>query len=287
MAWPCWTPPLTPSRRFHQGDGHGFIAAFISWIRFVIAGLHFKILLCALVFFLVLTTSQAFAGMAAAGGDPRRAGSYRHSGFAAAYGLFVLLIDAVLKPVLIAKSGGRLPFLVLFIGVIGGLAAWGFTGMFKGAIILAVFYTVFNSWLARKDQPKLSRNRARVSSCKSYVLKKAFKRILIFLVAAVLVSHGPAVLPYHLPVQGKPAVCGENADQKDSTRLMRAAPKCLSEKGPLSCGIPRYTAWTGSIRLQAYSIEMPEMLFLARFLERPADEPEDHRRQPGPLYPRT
>jgi len=38
----------------------------------------------------------------------------------------------------------------LFLGVIGGVAAWGFTGMFKGAIILAVFYTVFTSWLESK-----------------------------------------------------------------------------------------------------------------------------------------
>jgi predicted PurR-regulated permease PerM len=41
----------------------------------------------------------------------------------------------------------------MFLGVIGGLAAWGFTGMFKGAIILAVFYTLFNSWLDKKSAP--------------------------------------------------------------------------------------------------------------------------------------
>ncbi|RPD43280.1 AI-2E family transporter [Chitinophaga barathri] len=130
--------------------GTAFIAAFISWIGFVIAGLHFKIVLCALVFFLVLIQVGPLlvwlplVVILAVDG---------HTGtaiFAAVYGLFVMLIDAVLKPVLIAKSGGRLPFLVLFIGVVGGLAAWGFTGMFKGAIILAVFYTIFNSWLAQR-----------------------------------------------------------------------------------------------------------------------------------------
>jgi predicted PurR-regulated permease PerM len=40
---------------------------------------------------------------------------------------------------------------VLFLGVIGGLAAWGFTGMFKGAIILSVFYTLFTSWINKKN----------------------------------------------------------------------------------------------------------------------------------------
>jgi predicted PurR-regulated permease PerM len=26
------------------------------------------------------------------------------------------------------------------------MAAWGFTGMFKGAIILAITYTIFQAW---------------------------------------------------------------------------------------------------------------------------------------------
>ncbi len=83
------------------------------------------------------------------------AASQGHTGtaiFLAIYGAAVLVIDAVLKPILIAKSGGKLPFLVLFIGVIGGISAWGFTGMFKGAIILAVFYTLFTSWLEQKQR---------------------------------------------------------------------------------------------------------------------------------------
>jgi len=72
--------------------------------------------------------------------------------FMGIYGLVVLMgIDNILKPVLIAKSG-KLPILVLFLGVVGGMVAWGFTGMFKGAIILAIFYTLFNSWLKPKTQ---------------------------------------------------------------------------------------------------------------------------------------
>ena len=70
--------------------------------------------------------------------------------FLVIYGIGLQVGEAILKPLLIAKSG-KLPFLVLFLGVIGGLAAWGFTGIFKGAIIMAVFYTVFTSWLAGKN----------------------------------------------------------------------------------------------------------------------------------------
>ena len=133
--------------------GTAFIATLLSWTGFAIAGLHFKILLAALVFFVVLiqvgplivwlplviwAALEGHSGMAI---------------FLGIYGAAVLAADAVLKPVLIAKSGGKLPFLVLFTGVVGGLAAWGFTGMFKGAIIMAVFYTVFTSWLKRKQEP--------------------------------------------------------------------------------------------------------------------------------------
>jgi predicted PurR-regulated permease PerM len=37
-------------------------------------------------------------------------------------------------------------------GVVGGMAAWGFTGMFKGAIILAIAYTLFQSWFAASEK---------------------------------------------------------------------------------------------------------------------------------------
>lgn len=133
--------------------GTAFIATVISWIGFAIAGLHFKILLAALIFFLVLIQVGPLVVWVPL---VIWAAMQGHSGtaiFLAIYGALVLAADAVLKPVLIAKSGGKLPFLVLFTGVVGGLAAWGFTGMFKGAIIMAIFYTVFTSWLQRKSLP--------------------------------------------------------------------------------------------------------------------------------------
>ncbi len=133
--------------------GTALIAAIISWIGLSIAGISFALGLAALIFFLVLiqlgpllvwiplvisTAAQGHTGVTI---------------FLIIYGIALLLIDAFLKPLLLAKSGGKLPFLVLFLGVIGGLAAWGFTGMFKGAIILSVFYTLFNSWLEKKNTP--------------------------------------------------------------------------------------------------------------------------------------
>jgi len=131
--------------------GTALIAAAISWIGLTIAGISFALILAAMIFFLVLiqlgplfvwvplviwTAVQGHTGVTI---------------FLIIYGVVLLLIDAFLKPILIARSGGKIPFLVLFLGVIGGLAAWGFIGMFLGAIILSVFFTVFNSWLKKKS----------------------------------------------------------------------------------------------------------------------------------------
>ncbi len=127
--------------------GTAFIAALLSFAGLEIAGVQFSVALAAVVFFLVVLQ---------VGPLPLWIplviwmGTQDHPGkvvFLIIWGVLLLAVDAVVKPILIGKSGGKLPFLVLFLGVVGGLAAWGFTGMFKGAIILAVFYTVYNSWL--------------------------------------------------------------------------------------------------------------------------------------------
>ncbi|MBV8253536.1 MAG: AI-2E family transporter [Chitinophaga sp.] len=133
--------------------GTAFITAIVSWIGFVIGGVPFALGLSSLVFLVVLIQIgplliwiPVIIWMATQG----------HPGmtlFLVIYGAGLQIGEAILKPLLIAKSG-KLPFLVLFLGVVGGLAAWGFTGIFKGAIIMAVSYTIFNSWLAGKREPQ-------------------------------------------------------------------------------------------------------------------------------------
>ena len=50
------------------------------------------------------------------------------------------VVDNVLKPLFIGH-GTRLPTLFLFFSIVGGLAAYGFIGMFLGPILLAVLNT--------------------------------------------------------------------------------------------------------------------------------------------------
>jgi predicted PurR-regulated permease PerM len=130
--------------------GTAFIAAILAWIGLAIAGISFSLLLAGFVFFLVLIQLGPLLVWVPLVIATALQGHTSVTIFLIIYGIGLLLIDAFLKPILIARSGGKIPFLVLFLGVIGGLAAWGFTGMFKGAIILAVFHTLFNSWLVRK-----------------------------------------------------------------------------------------------------------------------------------------
>lgn len=73
-------------------------------------------------------------------------GSEGWAAFTVVWGIFINVIDNFIKPYLIGKTS-PLPFLLILVGVIGGLLAWGFVGIFLGTTLLAVAYTVFLDWL--------------------------------------------------------------------------------------------------------------------------------------------
>jgi predicted PurR-regulated permease PerM len=55
--------------------------------------------------------------------------------------LVVSSMDNLLRPMLISERG-RIPFLVVFLGVLGGLAAFGLIGVFLGPVILSVGFAL-------------------------------------------------------------------------------------------------------------------------------------------------
>jgi predicted PurR-regulated permease PerM len=71
------------------------------------------------------------------------------------WGLFVLLwgflvvstIDNVLKPLIISQ-GSHLPFILVLLGVLGGIAAFGLIGVFIGPVLLALGYALATEWSA-------------------------------------------------------------------------------------------------------------------------------------------
>jgi predicted PurR-regulated permease PerM len=72
------------------------------------------------------------------------------------WGIFMLLwgfflissVDNVIKPILISRTS-NLPFVLGLFGVMGGVLAFGFVGIFIGPILLAVAYSLIKEWVAR------------------------------------------------------------------------------------------------------------------------------------------
>lgn len=73
------------------------------------------------------------------------------------WGIFMLLwgvflissVDNVIKPMMISR-GSNLPFILGFFGVMGGILAFGFVGVFIGPTLLAVGYSLIQEWVAHK-----------------------------------------------------------------------------------------------------------------------------------------
>ena len=68
------------------------------------------------------------------------------------WGIFMLVwavvvgnIDSYIRPVVISK-GADLPFIVVFLGILGGVATGGILGLFIGATVLGLFYTLLMEW---------------------------------------------------------------------------------------------------------------------------------------------
>jgi predicted PurR-regulated permease PerM len=64
--------------------------------------------------------------------------------------LAVTICDSFLKP-LVFSRGAVVPTLVIFLGAIGGMVAYGIIGLFIGAVVLSLGYKLYEAWL--KETP--------------------------------------------------------------------------------------------------------------------------------------
>jgi predicted PurR-regulated permease PerM len=67
------------------------------------------------------------------------------TGLLLGWSVLVGALDNVLRPVLI-RRGADLPLLLVFVGVVGGLFAFGIIGLFIGPVVLAVGYSLLADW---------------------------------------------------------------------------------------------------------------------------------------------
>ncbi len=78
-------------------------------------------------------------------------------------GIFLLLwgllgissVDNFLRPYLISQ-GSKMPFILIFCGVIGGALAFGFVGVFLGPTLLAVGFRLIEEWSSQPSDPEPS-----------------------------------------------------------------------------------------------------------------------------------
>ncbi len=81
--------------------------------------------------------------------------SYASSGMAigfAIYGILVSISDSFMKPIFLGR-GLKTPMLVILIGAIGGMILHGIIGLFIGAVVLAIAYSLYLYWLSDWEVP--------------------------------------------------------------------------------------------------------------------------------------
>ncbi len=134
--------------------GTGLAQAIAALIGFLIAGVPGAIMLASLTFILSLIP----AGPAVLWVGATVWLAYQDQAgwavFMAIWGFFVISgIDNVVKPLLISR-GASLPFVLVLLGVLGGVLAFGFVGIFLGPTLLAVGFNLVRRWTeARTTEP--------------------------------------------------------------------------------------------------------------------------------------
>jgi predicted PurR-regulated permease PerM len=81
-------------------------------------------------------------------------------------------VDQFVRPILIRK-GADIPLLLILAGVVGGLIAFGLLGIFIGPTVLAVAYTLFNSWIGENAKRPPAKAAADGAGQKKAALRKA------------------------------------------------------------------------------------------------------------------
>lgn len=67
----------------------------------------------------------------------------------ALWGIFVISwVDNLIRPIVISGAT-KIPFIIIFIGVLGGLTAFGFVGLFMGPVVLAIALAVWREWISQ------------------------------------------------------------------------------------------------------------------------------------------
>lgn len=151
LAGPVGAEMLTTIRTTVAGVVNGIFGtalaqALVAWIGFQIAGVPGAFLLGVVTFFLSLVPVGPPLVWGGATIWLFQQGAIGWAIFLALWGLLVVSsIDNFIKPYLISR-GSHLPLLPIVLGVFGGVAAFGFIGIFIGPPLLALGLTLVRLW---------------------------------------------------------------------------------------------------------------------------------------------
>jgi predicted PurR-regulated permease PerM len=122
------------------------VQSILGGIGLTIAGVPFAAVLTAVMFMLAIAQIGAVPVLVLAV-------VWTYWSVGTGWGTFLLIwtlvvgtMDNVLRPILI-KKGADLPLLLIFIGVVGGLIAFGIIGLFVGPVVLAVAHKLLSAWV--------------------------------------------------------------------------------------------------------------------------------------------
>jgi predicted PurR-regulated permease PerM len=132
--------------------GTALIQAALAGVAFVVAGVPGAGVLLMAVFLISLIQLTPVIIVLLVALWQYFQGEIGWSIFMALWGLLVVgTVDNLVRPYLISQ-GAKLPLVIIFIGVIGGLLAYGFLGIFLGAVILAVVWRMAVDWLKPAEE---------------------------------------------------------------------------------------------------------------------------------------
>lgn len=129
--------------------GTALAQSLVAWFGFWLAGVPGAVLLAVLTFFFAVIPF----------GPPliwAPAAVWLFTQNQPGWGVFLLIwgllaissVDNLLRPFLISQ-GSKMPFVLIFVGVIGGALAFGLVGVFLGPTLLAVAFRLIAEWSAR------------------------------------------------------------------------------------------------------------------------------------------
>jgi predicted PurR-regulated permease PerM len=132
-----------------------FVHAVLGGIGLAVVGVPFAVMLTVVMFISAVVQIGVIPIMLCAVAWLYWTGDTTWGTVLLVWTLIIAPVDNILRPILI-KQGADLPLLLIIVGVLGGMLAFGIIGLFVGPVILAVAYTLFTAWINQDGATSLA-----------------------------------------------------------------------------------------------------------------------------------